>query len=217
MSSKKGIETQERNIALLVIDAVASDIDDNPDIAKKNIEELANSPLIATRHWLDNLNPYPNPDTPEYAEKIARQCPYVQSLIPEKPDPQKDAIREVAKSATDIIIAGGSLRNQHYDAFHFVMAKLRGASRVADIHIPLDCTYSFSQHYDSGESWTDGSLGNPDMPVVKAYPEALQRIATPGYRVMVDGSQTSQSSVMTLYIWSTAAKMLDYLAAPPKK
>jgi len=217
MSGQTGqSQEQTRNIALVVIDAVSSSIDEDPDVAQPNIEKLAQSPVIGTRYWLNDMNLYPNPGSKEYDEEKAMECPYLK-CVKKSEDPQKEALKHVAGTATDIILAGGSLRNEHYDAFHFIMAGLRRESRIADIHMPLDCTYSFSQHYDSGESWTQGELGSLEMPVVKAYQDAMRSIATPGCMTKVDGQVVEQSPVATLHLWSTAAKMLEYLAAAPKR
>lgn len=192
----------KNDIALVVVDAIPPDIDDNDDIALANIQRLVQSGIAGIVYEFFTYRPTLGIDDPA----IKRQ-----KIKGNDEDYALDGI------TSDMIIAGGSLGNKHYQAFVSIMAQIRKASRPSSIHIPIDCTCSFENKYDSGESWADGSIGSLDMEVLQKYHEALARAAPPAYVSMVDGKVSLVSDVTTWHLWSDQSKMIAYLASAPKR
>ena len=195
-------QPRENDIALVVIDAVSPDIDENGDIALSNIQKLVRSGIADTVYEFFTYEPTLGIEDPAIKRQKVEDAGgnYRLEAIPD-----------------NIILAGGSLGNRHKRAFDSILAQAREAGKPINIIVPLDCTYSFEPRYDSGESWTDGDTGRLDMEVLGMYHQAIARAASASYITMIDGNVSSQSGTTTFQLWSTAAKMHENLAAALKR
>jgi hypothetical protein len=137
-----------KDISIVVVDAVAYDIDENPDAALKNIQDLVKSGL-----------------TDKMYEFRAGES-YLSSVGNVKTLDRRYSLDEVTDN---IVLVGGSLGNKHASALWQIIKQAEKEGKTPKIHVPLDCTYSFTQEYDSGESWTDGCLGYQEMEILAGY------------------------------------------------
>ena len=182
---------KKNDISLVIIDAVSKNIEENGDVALANIKSLVNARLTG------KVYDFSNPPI---------ESPY--RAMPKKQDGKHYVLDELTK---DIIIAGGSLGNEHFSAFVSILQQARDACVAPKIHIPFNCTYSFTNEYDSGEPWTDGCLGRSDMKVFGDYTKHLVKNAPGAYLIEKNGSVTEKSPIFTLKLWDDWKQMANYL------
>jgi hypothetical protein len=197
------MKSENNDISLVVIDAVSHNIEENGDVALKNIQGLIDSGIAKNIYEFLVGESCLRHD----GRKIKRR--YWEKVKLE------DVLPEV--SSGKIILVGGSLGNGHYDAFVDLVKQSKETGDGTVIHIPFDCTYSFEERYDSGESWSDGKIGNPKMPIYKKYIEAIKEIYPDAYSIRVDGHHVDNSWVMNrgpraiLEQWSNMDYMIPRL------
>ncbi len=189
------MKQDNKNISLVVVDAVAPDIEDYPEVALSNIQ------AVVDRGITSNIYEFfvGSSELRHNGKKLGgkyRRCGEISDILSET-------------VPGEIILVGGSLGNKHYDIFAALLESIKVKEYASGIHIPFDCIYSFESKYDSGESWEEGKLANKDMPVFDRYRVALKDLTLP-YSVVNGGNMPKDSPLITLHIWDEWKQMADY-------
>ena len=184
---------KQNDISLVVVDAVSPSIEEEGDIALANIQDMVN---FYTGGMVYNFN--------EGSSHLVHNGKNIVRGPKETVD-ISSIIDEIIPG--QIILAGGSLGNEHYIAFTNLIREASKKGRESVIHIPFDCTYSFEQEYDSGESWTDGCIGNQDMPIFQRYRD---RTSECGGKVIEPNDKGDYGPIkVKVQLWDGWQKMAD--------
>lgn len=180
-SSGAGVSEQERiGLGIVIVNAVSSYADDNPDIAAKNIQS-----------FLDSVHP-------DFVyESYSQESGLVHNG---KRIKEKFELEEIPEN--DIVLLGGELGREHLWAFSEILRQMRRGLRNPVIHIPLDCCYSHIHMSESLENWTAGKFGSADALVVRDYTNALRENAPGSYLVNVNGRIIASSKPAVLRFWN---------------
>lgn len=181
-----------RDISMIIINAKSFYLDEDPDIVVPNIQNLINSmPMAVLEVYSDNSG----------LQHTGRRVKYNGRHI------TKDGIFKNT-SLSDVVLAGGSLGNEHYKIFLDLVKAAKGLNHPADIHIPFNCTYSFESKSDSGDSWTEGVTASPDMWIFQAYRQAMARIK--GTIIESGSARTAPQLGITMHLWDNWQDMVKY-------
>ena len=180
------------DIALVIVDAVAPDISENPAIAKDAIQELTDA-KVAGRSY-EFFSEYANIKGTDGTEKINGDYTLDHPHI-------------------ELILVGGSLGNKHYDAFK---SQVSGTAASLTIHMPLDCTYAFENDKMDGEAFTRAVQASPDQPIFQKYKAAMRRFGPSAYMIERNGEVQEKSPITQVKLWDNWQMMANYLAQPGK-
>jgi len=177
----------EKTVSLVVVDAVSPDPDmENPDLVLPAIQALVDDGLprlaaagIDTKVYeFFTDRPSVKADDSIYrAGRVDMQNPDY-TIVPATPH---------------VVLVGGSLGNKHYAAFSSLIGQFNEKGQEFRVDIPLDCTYSFTQEYDSGDSWNNAVVGKDYVPIFCRYGVTMQGQSQgemktwPTHQQMVDG------------------------------
>ncbi len=175
------MDHKTNDISLVVVDAVAPDIEEDPGIALPNIQALIDSGITGNIYEL-----YAGRSELKHNGERTKKT-------------ELDPVDTAGKIKGEVILVGGSLGNKHYKVFLSLLNRIGDYTNPV-LHIPFDCTYSFEQKYDSGDSWEEGKIASPDMPVFKKYRQAMRRTG-------------SKASNVDFKLWDRWAQMVDYIQA----
>jgi len=190
----------EKTISLVVVDAVSPDPDmENPDIILPNIQafvdegipRLAQAGIDTKIYEFFTDSPSVKADDSIYkAGRVDMQNPDY-SIVPVTPH---------------VVLVGGTLGNKHHTAFSSLVRQFNDKGIEFRIDIPFDCTYSFTQEYDSGDSWNDAVVGRSYMPIVSRYACTMQGQSRgemkpwEGHQQMVEGFLEDYASTVVRHL-----------------
>ena len=194
------MKQDNKNISLVVVNAVSPDIEEYPEVALPNIQ------AVVDRCITSNIYEFfvGSSELKHSGKKLGanyRRHGELSTLLSET-------------VPGEIILAGGSLGNKHYDVFTALLEAIKAKGHASGIHIPFDCIYSFESKYDSGESWEEGKLANKKMPVFDNYRAAL-KTSDLSYSIVYGGRISEVLPLATLHIWDEWKQMADYLQDLP--
>jgi hypothetical protein len=182
-----------KNIALVVVESESSDTTiEGGDIVLPNIQNLINTEIASAVY-----------DFSVRQSRLEHDGKYIQL--------NHKSVYRIDDLVDEVIIAGGSLGNEHYDVFKALLQQYSNAGKSLHVNIPLNCTYSFTQETDSGDKWNEAILGNQNLPILKKYNEGLKKYASNAYLIERDGSIVEKSPVTTLKLWTDWKEMSDYI------
>ena len=184
-------EKMKENIALVVVDTVASNVDlgDGAAIVKDGIQDLVKRI---------------NGDSYELFSEFAniRGTTYTDEL---------DEGLKLRKDYSDVVLVGGDVGNEHYDVFLALLAQARDKKQAVSVHIPLDCNYVVVNDRFDGEDFMRAELPTADMYAVNKYKSAVREFGAAAYVIEKDGSVVESSPVTKLKLWAEAEVMLQHL------
>ena len=159
---------EEKTISLVVVDAVSPDPDmENPDLILPNIQAFVDEGVprlaqvgIDTKiyEFFTDAPAVKADDSIYKAGRVDMQNPDY-TIVPVTPH---------------VVLVGGSLGNKHHTAFVSLISQFNDQGKGFRVDIPFDCTYSFTQEYDSGDSWNDAVVGREEMPIFERYNKSMQ-------------------------------------------
>jgi hypothetical protein len=188
------------DVSALVVEAKSSFIEEEPDIAVGNIQGL--------------LSTLPMRIFEFYIEQSGLQHAGRKTKI-KKPHPVdlSRILQEI--SLQDVVYTGGFHWNDPYQAISSLIAKAGQSGAKCNLHIPLDCIYSFEHKSDSGDSWTEGRFLTPKLPVFGYY---IGKVRSENGAVIEPNSPDRKSSSrLTMQIWNSWREMADYLTINNQK
>lgn len=171
------------DISVVVVSPVSTYIDSHADVALSNIRELAKAGLA------DKVHVY------------SRNGAEIQGA--EQHDLGDNY--ELPGLASDVILAGGALGDEHYDVLEGIVRKAASEDRQVNIHIPLDSNYLAEEHNGSGDTWYEG------VTAFEKYAAAIEKekaAATAEGRDPEKATLAFEQAVPELQRYQTAVRLL---------
>lgn len=189
-TSGAGISRSTNKNLLVIVDAISTFIDDDSEDMVPHLQKLIDSGAFESVHEFFTWD-----------SKLRHSGARTKG--------QEGKLEQIPSQ--DLVIAGGSLGNEHLRVFNSILEQMRKQRSHPTLHMPLEYCYSFEDHYDSGESWTTLCRGRKDMEILGAYTKALEQHASGSYIVSVDREVVSHSHPTVLHIWSNWYDLAEYL------
>ena len=119
-------------------------------------------------------------------------------------------------AGNNYIVVGGGLGNCHFGVYSSLLASR--FTRKTTIHLPTDSIYRTYEDYEGGDSFLTSELVDLTAKEFKRY-QTLAKTISEGYELRKENRVVSSSGdkKLQLMLWSTAEKMVQYLAANSQK
>jgi hypothetical protein len=188
------MKMKTNDIALVVVDADSPQIEENSRVALPNIQALIDSGLVGR--------------VVEYSSAAWRLTHHGERI-----DRYNSRYAEIEEQFPEgeIILVGGPLGNQHWQAFMALLNQSSENSRSPNIHIPFDCTYYSDEDYQDGDKWLVGKLGKQGLPEIESYYNTISIYGPGGIISGVDTPFESSKETLDVKFWKGWQDMVPYL------